>query len=137
MKCTFFGSRDTLESTISSIKNAILKVIEFGVTDFYVGNNGNFDRLTQLALSEIKQQYDIRIHILLSYINETAISGLQELTEFPEGLECVPKRFAIYRRNSVMLQKSTYVITNAHKSVGNSRAWLNRALSLGKKIIYI
>lgn len=137
MSCTFFGSRDTLEQALPSIENAILELIRLGVVDFYVGNNGNFDHLAQLALIGLRGRYEIKIHILLAYINEMALSGFQDYTEFCEGLENVPKRFAICRRNNIMLQKATFVITNAHKSTGNSRTWLSKAIQQGKKIIYI
>ena len=44
MVCTFFGHRDTPERATPLLHDSIVDLIENkGVTDFYVGYNGNFD----------------------------------------------------------------------------------------------
>ena len=47
--CTFFGHRDCPETIQPKIRTAVIDLIEnHGVTMFYVGNQGNFDRLVVL-----------------------------------------------------------------------------------------
>lgn len=54
--CTFFGHADSP----TNIKKEIQKVIEDlilqkGVNTFYVGTNGNFDRMVQSVLIDLKK----------------------------------------------------------------------------------
>ena len=51
--CTFFGHRDCPETIKPKIRTAVIDLIEnHGVTMFYVGNQGNFDRLVRSVLKE-------------------------------------------------------------------------------------
>ena len=53
--CTFFGHRDSPETIKPKIRTAVIDLIEnHGVTMFYVGNQGNFDRLVRSILKEVK-----------------------------------------------------------------------------------
>ena len=137
MSCTFFGSRDTSSLAFCAIEREILTLIKEKIFDFYVGNNGNFDRLVQLALIKIRKEYDINVHIVLSYIDEKALCQKQELTEFPSELAHVPRRFAICKRNELMLKRASVVITNSKNTVGNSHSIVKRAEKMGKRIIYV
>ena len=48
---TFFGHRDSPETIKPKIRAAVIDLIEnHGVTMFYVGNQGNFDRLVRSVL---------------------------------------------------------------------------------------
>ena len=61
--CTFFGHRDCPETIKPKIREAVIDLIEnHGVTMFYVGNQGNFDRLV-LASGD-------RDHILSGVFNQ-------------------------------------------------------------------
>ena len=123
MICTFIGHRDTPNSLMESIRKAIIELINNGIKDFYVGNNGSFDFLVQTALAEIsKTNSAINCRIVLSCINEVAISGNQELTVFPEELSSVPKRFAISKRNEYLLKKSSVIICYVNNTFSNSYA---------------
>ena len=56
--CTFFGHRDCPETIKPKIREAVIDLIEnHGVTMFYVGNQGNFDRLVRSALKEVTTAY--------------------------------------------------------------------------------
>ena len=124
MICTFIGHRDTPNSLMESIRKAIIELINNGIKDFYVGNNGSFDFLVQTALAEIsKTNSAINCRIVLSCINEVAISGNQELTVFPEELSSVPKRFAISKRNEYLLKKSSVIICYVNNTFSNRYAW--------------
>ena len=138
MICTFIGHRDTPNSLMESIKKAIIELINNGIKDFYVGNNGRFDFLVQTALAEIsKTNSAINCRIVLSYINEMAISGNQELTVFPEELSSVPKRFAISKRNEYLLKKSSVIICYVNNTFSNSYKYMEKARRKGLTVIRI
>ena len=104
-------------------------------TDFYVGNNGNFDMMVYRLLQELSQIYDIKYSVVLAYLpNNREYNNLTN-TICPEGIETVPKRFAISWRNKWMLKQADTVITYAtHPSSG---AWEFERLAVkqGKVVI--
>lgn len=70
MGCTFFGHRDVYEDIEKSLTEILIDLIENKkVNKFYVGNNGNFDRLVRKKLKEIKKEYTyISYEVVLAYI---------------------------------------------------------------------
>lgn len=116
MTCIFFGHRHTPSSIFPVLKATIVNLIENRNVDrFIVGNQGDFDLLVSKALREIKNEYPhIDYMIMLAYM-PTSTPTDAEHTVFPEGLESVPSRFAIYRRNEIMVKQAdiaiVYVLT--------------------------
>ena len=53
---------------------------------------------------------------------------------FPEGLEVVPPRFAISRRNAWMLKRSDYVVTYITHSWGGAAQFAAKAVRQGKTV---
>lgn len=137
MVCTFFGHKDTPNHIKTDLQEAILNLIEHeGIKTFYVGNNGNFDFLTQNVLMEItKIRTDITYYIVLSFIDELALSGNQDRTIFPEELARSLPQFAIYKRNDWLIKNSEYVITYVKYSFSNCQKWKEKASKKGLKII--
>ena len=139
--CTFFGHADSP----TNIKKEIQKVIEDlilqkGVTTFYVGSNGNFDRMVQSVLIDLKKQYpNLECCTVLAYmpgIKSEFDTGYEKLeTLYPDGLEKVPKRFAIDWRNKWMVQQSDYVISYVRHSFGGAAKYMELA-KRKKKIVY-
>lgn len=135
MICTFFGHRDTSEAIKPKLKTTIKNLIDSGVKNFYVGNNGSFDLMTQCILFELKAQIDIDYRIVLSYINEKAISGNQDATIYPEGFEHFPRRFAISKRNDWLIAHSTHLIAHSANALSNSHKWIEKAERKGLTVI--
>lgn len=136
MICTFFGHRDTSEKIIFELKKTIENLINNGVTSFYVGNNGNYDLFVQNILSNIKSENnEIDFKIVLSYLGEKAISNNQEVTIFPEGLEKVPKRYAIAKRNDWLLANANIVVIYSTNTFSNSYKLNQKAIK--KKLTVI
>lgn len=139
--CTFFGHADSP----TNIKKEIQKVIEDlilqkGVNTFYVGTNGNFDRMVQSVLIDLKKQYpNLECCTVLAYIPgikpefDIGYEKLESL--YPDGLEKVPKRFAIDWRNKWMVQQSDYVISYVRHSFGGAAKYMELA-KRKKKIVY-
>lgn len=136
MRGTFFGHKNTSDSMKEDLKKAITAFIENeGVMKFYVGNNGNFDFLVQRTLAEIqKEGKDIEFYIVLSFVNESPLIPLQSVTIFPEGLEFVPPKYAISKRNEWMIQNSDFALVYVENAISNSKRWMKRAEAKGLKV---
>ena len=133
MVCTFFGHRDLYEDVSAPLYHAIRQLIEKGVTTFYMGHNGAFDRAVLGALKKAKTAYpQIRYAVVLAYLpNEQQ----DEPTVYPEGLEQAPRRFAIDRRNRWMVKQADFVITYVRSDFGGAAKFQALALLQGKMVI--
>ena len=58
-------------------------------------------------------------------------------TLFPEGIENVPKKFAISYRNKWMIEKSDYVVAYIMRTFGGAYKFKTMAEKKGKRIINI
>ena len=113
MVCTFFGHKDTPKEIEPTLRSTLIDLIENkNVNVFYVGNNGNFDTMVRRQLEDLSQTYPITYSVVLAYL-PTEKNNYDNLTNtiYPEGLETVPKRFAISRRNKWMIQQTNIVVT--------------------------
>ncbi len=113
MICTFFGHRNSPPTVKPLLRQVIIDLIEHhGVTQFYVGNQGNFDTMARSLLLELAQIYPIHYAVVLAYLpkgNDPSLDGSH--TILPDGFEAVPPRFAIDHRNRWMLDRSDIVVT--------------------------
>ena len=109
--CTFFGHRDCPQSIRPKLRAALIEQIETQhVTTFLVGNEGGFDAMAQSVLHELRQVYPtISCTVVLAYLPRRP-QNADLATLFPEGIETVPKRFAISWRNRWMLRHADCVI---------------------------
>lgn len=105
---------------------------------FYVGNNGSFDTMVRRQLEDLSQTYPIEYHVVLAYL-PTEKNKYDNLTNtiYPEGLETVPKRFAISWRNKWMIQQSDVVVTYVTRNFGGAAQFKAMAERFGKLIINI
>lgn len=138
MVCTFFGHKDTLSLERDKLKQTIIKEIEENNADtFYVGNHGNYDRMVFSVLKELKETYpDISINVVLAYLPKDNGEDLS-YTVFPEGIEEVPKRFAIVFRNKWMIERSDTVIAYVKHSFGGAAKFVDIARKKRKTVINI
>ena len=140
MVCSFFGHKDApseiYEQLVVCIEDLI---INRGVSSFLVGNQGGFDSMVHKALRELKQQHPhVCYNIVLAYMP----GGRQEYelydpaeTFLPEGIETVPKRFAISWRNKWMVRESEVVVGYITHSWGGAAQFVEYAEKQGKEII--
>lgn len=137
MICTFLGHRDTPVSLKPVVKQSIVNLIENEkVETFYVGNHGAFDSMVASVLDEVCQQYDyVTYHVILAYLPTEKEKAPLAPTIFPEGIETVPKRFAITFRNKWMIKSSDYVIAYVTHSWGGAAQHLEYARRQNKIII--
>ena len=138
MVCTFLGHKDASEKIKEKIETKIFSLVQEGVKLFLVGNNGYFDYTVQSILENISSsKKDIKYYIVLSKINEKAINNAQSSTIFPEGLELVPPKFAISKRNEWLIKNSNIAVVYVTNKHSNCYKWVEKALSRGLRIISI
>jgi len=136
--CTFFGHRDCPDSVKQKLKDTLVQLITVnGVDSFYVGNQGNFDALVYRVLCELR---DIYPHIVVTVVR--AYMPTKEIANkygsdaiLPEGIEAVPKRYAISWRNKWMIEQSEYVVTYVTRSFGGAAMFAEMAVKESKAVI--
>ncbi len=137
MVCTFFGHKDAPKEIEPTLRSTLIDLIENkNVTVFYVGNNGNFDTMVRRQLEDLSQTYPITYSVVLAYL-PTEKNKYDKLTNtiYPEGLETVPKRFAIPWRNKWMIQQSDVVVTYVTHNFGGAAQFKEMAEKQNKTII--
>ncbi len=136
MVCTFFGHKDTPKEIEPTLRSTLIDLIENeNVTVFYVGNNGNFDTMVCRQLEDLSRIYPITYSVVLAYL-PTKKNKYENLTNtiYPEGLETVPKRFAISWRNKRMIEQSDIVVTYVTYNFGGAAQFKEKAEKIGKII---
>ena len=137
MTVTFFGHKDTPKEIEPTLRTTLVDLIEnHGATEFYVGNNGNFDTMVRRQLEELSRTYPINYSVVLAYL-PTKNSEYDDYTNsiFPEGIESVPKRFAISYRNKWMVDQADIVVTYVTHSFGGATQFKDMAERHGKTVI--
>ena len=139
--CTFFGHRDIYEQIEENLTSVIINLIENDVGIFYVGSQGCFDFTVIKILKSLKIKYPhITYYVVLAYLplNKNYFNiNYEEDTLYPEGLESVPPKYAIVKRNKWMIQKSDYVIVYVTHSFGNAAKFKAYSEKNGKIVINI
>lgn len=139
MTVTFFGHRDCPEAIRPQLQKILEDLIVNGADYFYVGNQGRFDGMVISLLSKLKTAYpQIEYAVVLAYLPGTVKAETVDLrhpTVFPEGLENVPRRFAITHRNRWMLDASDCVVSYVTHSWGGAAQFIDLAEKKGKRVI--
>ena len=138
--CFFIGHRDAPKELLPAIRAAAERLIREEVTDFYVGSRGSFDRLAASAVRALRESYpEIRLFLVLAYLP----SARQVLPEgftssvFPEGLEKVPRRYAILRANRALVDRCEYLVAYAPHVTSNARKVAEYARRKGRRVIEV
>ncbi|MBQ7295725.1 MAG: hypothetical protein IJW86_05970 [Clostridia bacterium] len=137
MTVTFFGHKDTPKNIEPTLRTTLVDLIEnHGDTVFYVGNNGSFDSMVRRQFEALSQTYPITYSVVLAYL-PTKKSEYDDFTNtiLPEGIETVPKRFAISYRNKWMIQRADVVVTYVTHSFGGAAQFKASAQRQGKTVI--
>ena len=140
--CFLIGHRETLPEILPVLADAIEQhITDFGVGEFIVGNHGGFDRLAVAALSQAKLRHpEITLTLLLAYHPaERPVEKPESFdgTYYPDGLEKVPRRYAIVRANEIMVKQSDWLISYVRHGASNSRRILEYAQKQGTACINI
>ena len=138
MVVAFFGHKDTPSTVKPLLEQTVQRLIEENEEiAFLVGAHGAFDLMAQGVLGQAARKYpQITCHIVLSYIPVDKDSEQCALpTLVPEGIESVPKRFAISFSNNYMVNESDTVVCYITHDWGGATQFVNKAEKKGKVII--
>lgn len=106
-------------------------IIEYNVTDFVVGQYGNFDKLAAKAVRVVKKRHPtVTLTLLLPYHpydRPIPVPKGFDRTYYPPGMETVPKRAAIVQANRYMVDNSTHLIAYVWHPGSNARNLLEYA----------
>ena len=140
--CYFIGHREADERLLPMLTAAIDRMItEEQVSLFYIGGYGGFDRIAATAVKRMKLQHpEITLMLVLPY--HPAERPIEtpygfDGTYYPEGLEKVPRRYAIVRANEIMVKQSDWLISYVRHGASNSRRILEYAQKQGTACINI
>ena len=130
LSCAFFGHREYQYGGYRDrLEDAIKYLIELGVTEFYSGNRGAFDRLCAHTVWNLKDEYpEIRNILVLSYLPNKF--NLPEWYDDAVYLldKKVPQRFAISHTNRKLAQAVNYIIVGVEHKWGGAWSVYNYAL---------
>lgn len=123
--CFFIGHRDTNTEIYPLLLRAVERhITEYGVTDFFIGHYGSFDRMAAKAVKEVKKRRpEMRLILVLPY--HPAIRPIKtpegfDGTYYPWTDERIPKRLAIVKTNQRMVDTCDYLIAYAWHFLGGS-----------------
>lgn len=123
--CFLIGHRDVDIEVYSLLMAEVERhITEYGVTNFYVGHYGGFDRLAAQAVKDAKERHpEIRLTLVLPY--HPAIRPINtpkgfDGTFYPWEDEKIPKRLAIIKTNQRMVDTCDYLITYAYHFLGGT-----------------
>lgn len=138
MTVAFFGHRKTPPEAKLLLRKELISLIEKHNADkFYIGNQGDFDLMVKNTLMELKESYPhISYTIVLAYIP----NGSEKINEYydtiyPEGLEQIPKKFAISKRNYWLIENSDMIVTYVRNPTGGAAKFKELAQKKGKQVI--
>ena len=133
--CFFIGHRNAPETLRPLLDDAIERHIsEYGVTEFVAGHYGRFDYMAAGAVRRAKERHpDVILTLLLPYYPFDHDTGDYDRTYYPEGMETVPKPFAIVRVNEYMIRTSDYLICYDRGQIGKTRDFVELARKRERK----
>ena len=124
--CFFIGHREASSEVLPALEEAVEQhIVEYGVTEFIVGNYGGFDHMAAKAVIAAKERHrGITLSMLIPYHPAERPLELPEGFDnsfYPPGMEKVPRRLAIVRANRFMVDHVDYLIAYAWHPASNAR----------------
>lgn len=139
--CAFFGHRNmNVEQYREKLLHIIIDLIENkGVTQFYSGFRGDFDRFCSYAVYKLKTKYpNLKNTMILSYIPNKEFALPKWFDDSIYLLErSVPKRLAIIETNKCLVNKADYIIAGVITHGGGAYAALEYAYKIKKQIVNV
>lgn len=134
--CFFIGHREANPEILPALTEAVERhIVEYGVTEFVVGNYGGFDHLAAKAVIAAKERYPgITLSMLIPYHPAMRPGKLPpgfDNTFYPPGMEKTPHRAAIVRANRYMVDHVDYLIAYAWHPASNARELVEYAEKRG------
>lgn len=136
--CFFIGHHDAPSTLQQRLNQVVENLVRYeDVTTFLVDHRGNFDEMATKAVQEaIKFRPELYAYSLIAYHpfeQNVTIPDFFESTYYPEGLEDVPKRFAITKANQIALMESDIMVAYVKREGSAIAKLLGTAKRLEKK----
>lgn len=125
-RCFFIGHREAPRQVYEYLREAVeTHIVEYGVREFIVGHYGGFDRIAAEAVIDAKKTHP-KASLLLLLPYHPAERPIKkpdgfDCTFHPEGMESVPRSFAIVRANKYMVNHVDYLIAYAWQPGSNAQ----------------
>lgn len=137
--CAFFGHRECHDNITHTLQDAILDAIcNHGIKTFLCGNYGSFDLMAAHAVKQIQTQHpQVELIWVRAYLPRAHeyINPIYDHSIYPNGLEFIPKRFAISKRNEWIIGQCDMVIAYVNSEYGGAYTACRRASRAGKRIV--
>jgi len=133
--CFFIGHRNAPETLRPLLCTAVERhITEFGVREFVIGHYGNFDAMALGAVRKAKEHHpEVTLTLLLPYYPFPGDTSDFDRTYYPDGMELIPKPYAIIRANEHMIRNSGYLICYDRGEIGKTRDFVALARKQEKK----
>ncbi len=125
------GERGLFEQVVKTITTLIE---EEGVTEFWVGNYGGFDRLSAKAVREVKKSHpEIELNLIIPYLTKEINEYCKEyqknfdniiVADIPEN---TPEKFKILKTNQYAVNNSDYLVCFVRYPFGGAAKTLDFA----------
>lgn len=130
--CVFIGHREANDSVLPELEKCVERLIcEEGVSYFYVGSYGGFDRMAMTAVRRVKEKYPgTMLLLVLPYHpaeRPVKLAPGFDGSYYPEGMESVPRRYAIVRANRKLVDTCDWLVCYVRHGASNSRNLLEYA----------
>lgn len=134
---TFIGHNECYGLDRSLVRSEIIKLIEAGVTGFYSGGMGSFDRMCAHIVYNLKKEYpQIRNYLVIPYLSFSIFDkDCFDAIIYPEGFEKYHFKAAIPARNRYLIDHAHYALCYVTHSWGGAAQTYERALKKGLIVI--
>lgn len=136
--CTFFGHSECYGLDAAVLRRAIEELIEQGVTEFVVGNHGQFDAMVFSSLQDLGKVYpEISYSVALAYLptHKEDYDLYHGHSFYPEGQEIGLAKFAIERRNRYLISVSDVCLCFINRTFGGAYKFAHMAKRRGLQVI--
>ena len=138
-RCFFIGHSDAPDALRPLLDITIERcIVIYQISQYVVGHYGNFDRLVTSALVEAKRIHpEIQLLCLTPYHPPERVVELPpefDGTLYPEGMETVPRQFAIAHANRYMVDHCDRLVAYVFRDGSNAGKVLRRAKKNGTVI---
>lgn len=143
--CVCFGHRDVYNDVFGVLSELIEGfILSHGVSEFWTGGMGNFDKCFASAVCCLKRKYPmIKLILIKPYFsnelntNKDYYESAYDDVVIPDIVAGVHPKSAITKRNRWMVQNSNFIVTYVCRDFGGAYDAKKYALRLGKKIYEI
>lgn len=133
----FIGHSECYELPVKQLEKEIEKCIKQGVTTFFSGGQGDFDRLSAGTVYRLKEKYPyIKNILVIPYLSFRVFNDkIFDEIVYPEGFEKYYFKAAIIERNKYMVSHSDTAICYINHNWGGAIRTYKYARKCDLKIV--